>query len=322
MIDKSFSDYVDKQELAELYATLLRINKEKYAENYAYVKGKLSEKTSECLDSIPNYNKYSLEKLEEEYSSIKNTDYLLRKKLIENTIQIKKEAEREAIFIKELQKIEEESNFSFYEIFIPGKDYLFLPLILDVNILVFLLMIISGVDFLSPAPIDLFHWGGIYQAAIFDGEIWRLFTAMFIHDGVIHLLFNMSTFCIIAFSLEIFLNKPLIFGIYFACGIAASIISTIFIPDNVVSVGASGAIFGLYGFTFVFFIINRQKDLRDFGEMLGGNLLVFIAYNIYYGFQQSNIDNPAHLGGLLTGAFIGLILSRLPNMDKLRNKEF
>jgi rhomboid protease GluP len=143
----------------------------------------------------------------------------------------------------------------------------------------------------------LVTYGAKYNYKIVDGEYWRLFTTMFLHANLPHLLFNMMALNIFSRDLEVIFGKKKFLAIYFLAGFMGSFGSFVF-NDNV-AVGASGAIFGLLGANLYLFTINPEA----YKKIYGSDILVLIAINLAYGFMTPQIDNAAHLCGLIGGYF-------------------
>ncbi len=150
---------------------------------------------------------------------------------------------------------------------------------------------------------DLWLDYGVAGVAIFEwGEYYRLVTAMFLHGGIVHIAFNMLILHQLGTQLELFLGSKKFALIYFVAGIAGSFASATFNDAYTVSVGASGAIFGLMGAYFVV-----AKSIRfDTSYIVG-----MIGLNLVIGFIVPNIDWHAHLGGLLAGAAIAGVIHRV-----------
>jgi len=135
---------------------------------------------------------------------------------------------------------------NFFSIFVPAKGYFVTPILININILVFITMIISGVHFLFPDIQSLVEWGANFRPVTLSGQWWRLFTATLLHIGILHLLLNMYALFYIGLLLEPHLGKARFLVAYLISGITASVIS-LWWHEFTVSAGASGAIFGLYG---------------------------------------------------------------------------
>ncbi|BAU53443.1 rhomboid family intramembrane serine protease [Mucilaginibacter gotjawali] len=188
-------------------------------------------------------------------------------------------------------------------LFWPSKGYFITPIIVDLNILIYILMVISGVDFMSPNTKDLLNWGANFRPSTLNGEWWRLLTNVFLHIGLLHLLFNMYALVYIGLLLEPYLGKLRFLAAYILTGIVASTTS-LYMHDATVSAGASGAIFGMYGVFLAMLTTNFiEKSAR---KAMLTSILVFVAYNLMNG-MKGGIDNAAHVGGLLSGFIIGYL---------------
>jgi len=141
----------------------------------------------------------------------------------------------------------------------------------------------------------LVNFGAKVNYKIVDGEYWRLFTTMFLHANIPHLLFNMMALNIFSRDLEIIYGKKKFLTIYFVAGFIGSFGS--FVLNDNVAVGASGAIFGLLGANLYLFTINPEA----YKKIYGSDILVLIGVNLVYGFMTPQIDNAAHLCGLIGG---------------------
>jgi rhomboid protease GluP len=176
--------------------------------------------------------------------------------------------------------------------------------IMVVNVAIFVLMAAKGVDIMQPTGEDIYNWGGNMRMATLGGDWWRLFTCTFVHIGIIHLLCNMYGLFFIGSFLEPLLGKTKYVIAYVCTGILASVVS-IWWSGERVSAGASGAIFGMYG---VFLALLTTKLIHaDVRKSLLQSSAVFIGYNLIYG-MKGNVDNSAHIGGLVSGFIIGYIL--------------
>jgi rhomboid protease GluP len=185
------------------------------------------------------------------------------------------------------------------------------------NILVFLIMILSGIDIISPNGRELLEFGANRRLETTSGEWWRLLTSMFLHGGIMHLILNISGLVIAAIFVEPLLGRKNYFILYLLSGLLGSLASIWWYP-NTISVGASGAIFGLYGAILGLLSTNAFPDggKRGVFSMIG----IYVGINLLWGLT-GGIDNAAHIGGLLSGSIIGLILYRFsPGIAKGKNK--
>lgn len=210
----------------------------------------------------------------------------------------------------------QQGRAGFFALFKPAKGYLITPILVLINILVFVVMLIDGVNALMPESQDLLDWGANFRPITLSGEWWRLFTACFLHIGVLHLLLNMYALLYIGVLLEPYLGKTRFLVAYLVCGIVSSMAS-LWWNDLTISAGASGAVFGMYG-VFIALLTTSLVD-KAMKKPLLASVGVFVAYNIVYGLKPgSNIDNAAHIGGLLSGLVIGY--SFVPGIKQYENK--
>ncbi len=138
-------------------------------------------------------------------------------------------------------------------------------------------------------------FGAKFNPLIMSGEYWRLITPLFLHGDIIHLFFNSYSLYAVGPVVEDLFGKAKFVVIYFIAGIMGNIASFAF--STHMSVGASGAIFGLLG-ALVYLI---KKDKRIFKSSFGTGITITIVYNLIYGFMNKQIDNFAHIGGLVGG---------------------
>lgn len=191
----------------------------------------------------------------------------------------------------------------FFLLFVPKEGFFITPIIIDINILIFIFMVFSGVSVFLPETHDLLKWGGNFRALVLTGEQWRLFTNIFIHAGILHLLLNMYALLYIGVLLEPYLGKARFLLSYLTTGIIASLASIYWHPITV-SVGASGAIFGMYGVFLSMLTTNLiEKKAR---KPLLASIAVFVVLNLMNGVKEG-IDNAAHVGGLISGSALGYI---------------
>ncbi len=187
---------------------------------------------------------------------------------------------------------------------IPKGDYFITPILIYINVGLFIIMFLSGMGFISFKGKDLLEWGANYGPFTKAGEWWRLFTCMFLHGGIMHLLANMYGLLFVGIFLEPLLGRTRFLVVYISTGIIGSLAS-IWWYDATVSVGASGAIFGLYGL-FLSAMATRIFSL-EFSKAFLWSTVIFIGYSLLMGLT-GGIDNAAHLGGLVSGFMVGLAL--------------
>jgi len=183
--------------------------------------------------------------------------------------------------------------------------------IIGVNIFFYLLSaFLSGsiVDMDMRTLVDL---GALYgPLTVQKGEWWRLFTAMFLHGGMTHILMNMFSLYLIGRGIDMYFEKKAYVSIYLFSGLIGGLAS-LYVHPNSVGIGASGAIFGVFGALAGFFLAHRdkipahsRKFMKDFAVVLGLNLVL--------GLSISSIDVSAHIGGLLVGLIGGFVISKNP----------
>lgn len=143
----------------------------------------------------------------------------------------------------------------------------------------------------------------IYKDYITGGEYYRLITGTFLHANIIHLLFNMYALFVLGSQLESFVGKIKYIIIYFFSAITGSLLSMLFLKNGV-SIGASGAIFGLMG-ALLYFGLHYRVYL---GSVVKTNILPIIILNLSMGFMLRGVDNWAHIGGLIGGLLINMAL--------------
>lgn len=187
-------------------------------------------------------------------------------------------------------------------VFSYGKPFM-TYILLAVNILLFVLLEING-DSTSTAT--LIDFGAKYNPAIIEnGEWWRIVSSMFLHIGIPHLLLNMLAVFYLGTAAERIYGSLRFTVIYFLAGIGGGLASFAFTTN--VSAGASGALFGLFGALLFFGCIHK----RIFFQTMGMNLLIIIGINIVFGLSVPQVDNGAHMGGLISG-FIASAILHLP----------
>jgi rhomboid protease GluP len=172
-------------------------------------------------------------------------------------------------------------------------------ILLAIIILVFGLQTLAGGSTETEVLVRL---GAKANWRIAAGEYWRLFTAMFLHIGVIHLAFNGYALFAIGTELERLIGWQRYLAIYILAGLIGNLASYAF--SFSLAAGASGAIFGLIGALAAYFLMHR-KELGSWGQRRLINIGILIAINLFLGFTQPGIDNMAHMGGLVTGLGLG-----------------
>ncbi|MBV4358616.1 rhomboid family intramembrane serine protease [Pinibacter aurantiacus] len=209
-------------------------------------------------------------------------------------------------FLKGVEEKEESTSLKdTLEMFIPRHGYYATPILIDLNVLVFFIMVFAGLGIISFKATDLLHWGANFRPFVADGQWWRLLTSTFLHGGLMHIVANMIGLVFVGLFLEPAIGTRRFAIFYIVTGIFASIAS-IWWHAATVSVGASGAIFGMYG---VFLALLLKKVFpAALNKAFLTSTLIFVGFNLAMGFA-GGIDNAAHIGGLVSGFVIGLIIA-------------
>ncbi|MET8943245.1 rhomboid family intramembrane serine protease [Streptomyces sp. NPDC004542] len=178
-------------------------------------------------------------------------------------------------------------------------------ILIGINLLVYLLQLALGDDFtnrfvlVGHAPFSAY--GPLEGVA--DGQYYRLVTAMFLHGGYVHILFNMLSLWWIGGPLEAALGRARYLALYFTSGLAGSALTYMIAAPNQPSLGASGAIFGLFGATAV--LMRRLNyDMRP--------IIALLVINLIFTFGFSGIAWQAHIGGLVAGVACGYAMVHAP----------
>ena len=183
-----------------------------------------------------------------------------------------------------------------------GQGALVTKVLIGINVLVFLINLAQGSS-IGQVQGSLFEKGALFVPGGLDqGEWWRLITAAFLHASLIHLGFNMLVLWFVGAPVEQAIGRGRYLAVYLVSGLAGSAGAIVFSP-NAVTVGASGAIFGIFGAALV---LEMQGS-----NVLGGQALGLIIVNLVFTFAIPNISVGGHVGGLLGGALSMLAFSRL-----------
>ena len=192
-------------------------------------------------------------------------------------------------------------------------------LFIAINVSLFLWQVLTGVNISSPSLVDAIHWGADYAPLTFLEEPTRLFTSMFFHFGLIHLMLNMWALYIFGSVAEQLFGRFYYLGVYIFAGLMGSLLSGLIDIQNTfellqsqnpelfptVSAGASGAVMGIGGALTVlslFPILPKQRFILD-----KKTLVMVMGINLLIGFTMPGINNAAHIGGMLMGAILAVI---------------
>ena len=176
-----------------------------------------------------------------------------------------------------------------------------------INAVVFLILSVLGQT--EDAYFMLQH-GAMYEPLVIEmHQYYRIITSVFLHFGIQHLMNNMVMLGALGWNLEREIGKIRFLVIYFVSGIAGNIVSmylNLIHDEQVISAGASGAIFGLMGALVYVVIANRGR----LGRLSGRGMMILVFLSLYFGLTSRGVDNWAHIGGLVSGFILALILYR------------
>ncbi len=192
------------------------------------------------------------------------------------------------------------------------------PTLICINVAIFVVMAFAGGGILGSNLGLYVRWGADFAPLTTHGESWRLFTSVFLHFGILHLLLNMWALYGAGVLTERLYGSICFGGIYVFAGLAGSIVSVIWHP-SMVSAGASGAIFGVYGALLIYLVARHESIPRKALSDLRNSTLWFVVYALISGFQAEGSDNAAHVGGFVGGCLQGLVSAR--PLDRRRRSE-
>lgn len=201
------------------------------------------------------------------------------------------------------------ANLNYYKNKI--KNATLTEILIGVNVIMFLLTQLIDMT----GGNGLLKLGAKVNPLIGLGEYWRLLTAMFLHADIMHLVFNMLALYIFGRDIERFFGKKKFLLIYFVSGLVGSAASFVLVEG--MSVGASGAIFGLMGANLYLYKLNPMVYKRIYGR----DMIILIVVNLVIGLIRPNIDMAGHIGGLIGGfvvaSAVGINHMKLFTMKRL-----
>lgn len=172
------------------------------------------------------------------------------------------------------------------------------------NVLIFLVT-----DFLLFQEDTVVSWGALNWYQVFgEGEWYRILTSMFLHDGIQHIFNNMLVLIYIGTLVEQQMGGARYGILYLGSGVLAGFTSMVYnmnLNENVYSLGASGAIFGIMG-ALLFLVLFRRKYSGGYNVR---QIIIMVLFSLYGGFASQGVDNAAHLGGFLSGFLLSAVLS-------------
>lgn len=253
------------------------------------------------VKSLENDDKGNLSIFLKELNDAKNNPMLLEvfPDIIEKTHHDEEGIQLLFKITDDINQTNEKKNSKMEKIFSSKK-----PII--TYILIALCVIIYGADLLLGNALTLL--GANYGPLVKDGQIWRIITCVFLHAGIFHLACNMYALYVVGPRVEDFFGKIKFLLIYLISGICGSLLS-IGLNDKVVSVGASGAIFGLFGALLYFGYAYRGY----IGAMVKSQILPVVFLNLMLSFMIPGIDMWGHIGGLIGGVISAYMLGTIEN---------
>lgn len=188
------------------------------------------------------------------------------------------------------------------------KKPVFTIALVVINIVVFLFLSFQGVT--EDAEFMAEH-GAMYVPYIVEREeYYRIFTSMFLHFDIQHLMNNMVVLIAAGYILENVVGRMRFLIIYLVSGAGGTLVSMyqdIHMEEYAVAAGASGAVFGLIGAMLYIAVRNRGR----IGSISGRGLLFMALLSLYYGYANGGVDNFAHAGGLISGVVLAVLLYRV-----------
>ncbi len=181
--------------------------------------------------------------------------------------------------------------------------------LIGICVAVYAAMVLSGVNAFRPSIPDLLKWGADAGPLSLGPEPWRILASNYVHGGIIHIALNMWCLWNLGVLAERIFDRWTYILTYTACGIAGSLAS-LWIHPMEVSVGASGAIFGIAGALITALYLGKLPVPPAAVRGTLKSLLTFAAYNLFFGAVVGVVDNSAHIGGLLAGLAIGAVLAK------------
>ena len=189
----------------------------------------------------------------------------------------------------------------------PLRRVIVTPVLLGLIILLYVVMVFAGVSPFTPTISNLLAWGADFEPLSLGGQWWRMATAMFLHIGVVHLALNGWCLWRLGVVAERLLGSGQFALLYFVSGLGGSVLSLAVHPQ-IVSAGASGAIFGVAGALVALQYLRNLPLAAGFIQHNFKSIAPFVLYNLIDGLKSPGIDNSGHVGGLVTGLVLGVLL--------------
>jgi rhomboid protease GluP len=172
-------------------------------------------------------------------------------------------------------------------------------ILIAVNVIIYVYTSLMGGSFLETNSALVYQWGQV-GGLVIEGAYYQLFTSMFIHASIVHLAGNMIFLLVFGLRSEEMFSLPEYLSIYLLGGLFGNVLSLLFLPFDVPSVGASGAIFAMFGAVIIH--ARRSVGQSVIGALIYGFFLLFLS-------SAPNVNNLAHVGGLVVGLIMGYALA-------------
>ena len=176
------------------------------------------------------------------------------------------------------------------------------------NVIVYLVMVFAGLGVVRFHIEDLVGWGALSRPLLQRPGLLRLLTSQFVHGGLAHIVGNLYGLFYAGLMLEAVIGRRRLLVAYLVAGTVGGIASVLVHPATV-TVGASGAIFGLFGVLFGLLLVKDERVLPARNFLLF-TAVVYVGLNLFLGAVSPGVDNAAHVGGLLAGVLMGPFLRK------------
>lgn len=186
--------------------------------------------------------------------------------------------------------------------------------LIGLNVMMFIITVLLSRSIIQFGVPVLTRLGANSTTLSLGGEPWRLITYQFLHGGLLHLVFNMWALLNLGMLVEILFGRKSATLMYLSCGVAGGLAS-LWWRQMTIGVGASGSIFGLAGALLPALAFQKNERMRAALRGNLGSIGFFVLYNIAFGAAAARVDNAAHLGGLVCGVALGLLLPSSPGAD-------
>lgn len=175
--------------------------------------------------------------------------------------------------------------------------------LIAVNLLVYVTMVLQGVNYLNPAVKDIISWGGNLQFNVTSGEWWRLASALFVHIGIFPLLANVWGLYFIGLMVEPILGKLKFLIAYLSCGVIAGLVSILWVQEGVTA-GASGAVLGMFGVLLAFATTSYIN--KKFPAAWAACITFYVVFIVFSGIHGAS-DSAGDIGGFIAGLGVGYL---------------